>query len=90
MDINSVKKKKRLLELALNPQIDRAMDWTVYKDRTGFIKSLLSVTTYGEVIEDYDDEQLKDFCIKHNLVNDDDLVKFALANVQWDIEDLIG
>lgn len=90
MDINSVRKKKRLLELTLNPQIDKAMDWTKYKDRTGFIISLLGGTTYGEVVKDYDDEQLKDFCNKHHLVNDDDLVKFALKNSQWDIYNLIG
>ena len=67
----------------------KPIDWTEDLDSSNFIRSVLAPSTYGEEIQTYDDFEVREFCRKHNLQSDEDIVKFAMDNTNWTINALL-
>lgn len=68
----------------------KPIDWCEMLDSSNFIKSVLAPSKYGEEIQTYDDYEVREFCRKHNLHNDEDIILFAIQNTEFTIEGLFG
>ena len=90
MDINNVKKQTRDLKNKIHKPEDRPpVDWCYYLDSSNFIRSVLAPTTLGEEIQTYDDFEVREFCRKHNLQSDEDIIKFAMEHMEWTINAIL-
>ena len=91
MNINDIKKKQREFENKINKPEDRPpIDWTYYLDSSNFIRSVLAPSKYGEEISTYDDYEVREFCRKHDLHSDTDIIQFAIDNTEFTINGLFG
>lgn len=67
----------------------KPIDWTEDLDSSNFIRSVLAPSTYGEEIATYDDFEVREFCRKHQLHSDEDIVKFAMEHMEWTINAIL-
>lgn len=67
----------------------KPIDWTEDLDSSNFIRSVLAPTTLGEEIQTYDDFEVREFCRKHNLQSDEDIIKFAMEHMEWTINAIL-
>ena len=68
----------------------KPIDWTEDLDSSNFIRSVLAPSTYGEEIATYDDFEVREFCRKHSLHSDTDIIQFAIENTEFTLEGLFG
>ena len=90
MNINDVSKQTRELKNKIHKPEDRPpVDWCYYLDSSNFIRSVLAPSTFGEYISKLDDFEVREFCRKHSLHSDTDIIKFAIDNTEFTINAIL-